>query len=224
MDKTSEERFVLAVGAGVIALASLIGVWAASILLGYLLPDPEPVCGGLNINSDDLASVIPLLLYFVVAGTWAYLVWDATNSTWRRSWLYGIAVLFFGSLSIANYFGGDALIPVRWQALINIPFVFVSIVCIASLWAASFTLLEAKILKFMALFTLATFGAILPIVFNIFYVAVKFGIMDKNDLKTNFMSGATYAMSALLGIALSALNYIIMKWVEKRTVRLAATT
>ncbi|NEH27442.1 hypothetical protein [Rhizobium ruizarguesonis] len=223
MDKTSEERFVLAVGAVLIALASLVGVLAVSIFLGYLLPRIQIIPGEPVINSDDLASYLPLLLYFVVAGTWTYFVWDATNSTWRRSWLYGIAVLFFGSLSVANYFGGDALIPVRWQALINIPFVFVSVVCIASLWTASFTVLEAKILKLMTLFTLATFGVILPTVFSIFYVAFRFGMMDMDDLKTDFISGATYTLSALLGIAVSALNYLIMKWIKKRTARPAAS-
>jgi hypothetical protein len=212
--KSDDERFALAVGAAVIALASLVGVLAASVLLRYLLPGYQETSGEDTINAHALRDYKALTLYFLVAATWTYFVWDATNTSWRRGWLYGIAVLFFGSFSFGNYMGGAMLIPVRYQALINIPFAFVSMVCVSSIWGTNFTLIEARILKYITLFAVATFGAVLPIVFSLLYVAVRLGMIHKDELQPLFMSGSVYVLCSIAGIAVSALNYIVMQRIK----------
>ncbi|QKD01492.1 hypothetical protein [Mesorhizobium loti] len=214
MGKTAEERIILAVGAFLIALASLVGVLVAFTAINALLPDPPNIPGVDIINPKELRRDAALALYFTVAATWAYLVWDSSNFTWRRGWLYGISVSFFGALSLPNYLGGDLLVPLWWQAVINIPFAFVSIVCAILIWNVRFGEIEARVLKHFTLFTLATFGIALPIVFNIFYAAVRMGILDKDNITTMFMSGAIYILSAIAGIAVTALNYLVMEGIK----------
>ncbi|GLS33756.1 hypothetical protein SAMN04488498_11981 [Mesorhizobium albiziae] len=215
MAKPSEKRLILAVGAVLIAIASLVGVGVLLRILNEVVS--LSIFDDQNyVNSDEFERNFAFILYFVVAGSWTYVVWDATNSTWRRGLLYGIAVLFFGSFTLINYLGADALIPLSFLAVTNILFAFVSTVCVALIWMVNFTLIEAKILKYMSLFALATFGVCLPLVFNLFYFAVRLGMVDKDNVKSLFLSGAVYILSALSGIAVSAINYTVMDRIKGR--------
>jgi hypothetical protein len=177
-------------------------------ILTYIPPDPEKIGLG-NINIDVQGTILPVLALFGSAPLIAYLLWDAEASTWRRSALYAITVIAVGTLSWANFVSFDTLVPIWFQAILNLILAFCSAVAISLVWYVRFRSPEAKILKYATIAALAGFAVFLPIVFDIAYIANKLQLVKKGDTTAIWIFGKeTVALvCAVGGLILGILNF-----------------
>jgi hypothetical protein len=204
-----ERRLILGAGAVLIMFVAIIAVVFLRLLLFNFAPHAS--YGDKNILPDDLGGyVIPMVGVLIAASPIVYLMWDKTNSSWRRAWLYTGATLVIGAFSLTNYWSDDTLVPISWQATMNIALAFSATVAISLLWDVSFSLTEAKILKYMSIAALCAFGVILPTIFDLAFFAIKLNIVAKDEalMVLVFAKDSITAICAIGGLALAVLKYL----------------
>jgi hypothetical protein len=208
MATTVERRLVLAVGAILIMSVA----FAATLILRFLLISTPMALNGFDakvVSPEVVETFLPVIGFAIAALTSGYLLWDRTTASWRQAWLYTTTVLTVGIFSWANYSSSDSFIPVSWQAILNLVLAFSGCVSIALLWNVSFSLTEAKILKYISIVALCAFSVLLPIMLDLAYVGIILKLINKDEALTVLIFGKTIAaICALGGLALGVLKYL----------------
>lgn len=205
--ETTEKRILLFVGAvASAAIASVLAVAVRILLLGVTPDAGEP---GSNHNpSGTFLFGMQLLVFLIAACSISYVLFSSSNLTKTNKLLYIFVTIFVGAFSFANYSSLDTLVPISFQAILNLVLAIFSVFTVRILWLAKFESFEAKVISYAGIFFVSGFLIFLPVIASLLFFLYKLGFLTGNpEFTLDGIKDTIIVICTIVGLLITVLKY-----------------